>query len=157
MDSLISPKRTNHRPAYFAIRYFLGFMLALVVVFAIGMTVLVRSDFRRTTAQVQRQLSHISEVFAQSVESSLTVANVKMWVLIDRIGAAPLKGAVAVPEFSESLEATVRDIPQIDSLLVIDPDGTVLATTSASTPFVTLDVDLAYAEAAKHSYPRYLE
>ncbi|WP_439887912.1 carbon-nitrogen hydrolase family protein [Pseudomonas sp. MBLB4123] len=40
---------------------------------------------------------------------------------------------------------------------VIDPDGTVLATTSANTPFVTLDVDLAYAEAAKHSYPRYLE
>lgn len=39
---------------------------------------------------------------------------------------------------------------------VIDPDGTVLATTTASEPFVTVAIDLAYADAAKLSYPRYL-
>ena len=39
---------------------------------------------------------------------------------------------------------------------VIDPDGTVLATTNACEPFVTVDIDLAYADAAKLSYPRYL-
>ena len=39
---------------------------------------------------------------------------------------------------------------------VIDPDGTVLAATSACEPFVTVAIDLAYADAAKLSYPRYL-
>lgn len=39
---------------------------------------------------------------------------------------------------------------------VIDPDGTVLATTTADEPFVTVAIDLAYADAAKVSYPRYL-
>lgn len=39
---------------------------------------------------------------------------------------------------------------------VIDPDGTVLATTTADQPFVTVDIDLAYADAAKSTYPRYL-
>lgn len=39
----------------------------------------------------------------------------------------------------------------------IDPDGEVLATTSAEQPFITLDIDLAAAEDAKHSYPRYVE
>jgi predicted amidohydrolase len=38
----------------------------------------------------------------------------------------------------------------------IDPDGTVLATTSAAEPFITVAIDLAYADAAKASYPRYL-
>ncbi len=40
---------------------------------------------------------------------------------------------------------------------IISPDGDVLATTSADEPFVTLDVDLALAEQAKSTYPRYVE
>ncbi|MBX9912913.1 MAG: carbon-nitrogen hydrolase family protein [Pseudomonadaceae bacterium] len=39
---------------------------------------------------------------------------------------------------------------------VIDPDGTLLATTTAGEPFVTVEIDLEYADAAKLSYPRYL-
>ncbi|OHC30262.1 MAG: hypothetical protein A2Y50_00480 [Pseudomonadales bacterium RIFCSPLOWO2_12_59_9] len=39
---------------------------------------------------------------------------------------------------------------------VIDPDGSILATTTAAEPFVTVAIDLAYADAAKASYPRYL-
>lgn len=37
---------------------------------------------------------------------------------------------------------------------IIDPDGEVLATTSDETPFVTVEVDLAVADAAKKTYPR---
>jgi len=37
---------------------------------------------------------------------------------------------------------------------VIGPDGDILATTSASTPFVTVDIDLALSAAARSSYPR---
>jgi len=37
---------------------------------------------------------------------------------------------------------------------IIDPDGEVLARTSAEQPFVTMDLDLSVAEKAKSSYPR---
>ena len=39
---------------------------------------------------------------------------------------------------------------------IIDPDGDVLAVTSKDEPFVTVDIDLAVAQAAKISYPRYV-
>jgi N-carbamoylputrescine amidase len=37
---------------------------------------------------------------------------------------------------------------------VIDPDGKLLARTSEAQPFVTVEIDPARAEAAKHTYPR---
>ena len=40
---------------------------------------------------------------------------------------------------------------------ICDPDGVVLATTSRANPFVTLDLDLAQAELAKTTYPRYVD
>ena len=40
---------------------------------------------------------------------------------------------------------------------ICDPDGVALATTDAHQPFVTLDLDLALAEAAKSTYPRYVD
>jgi N-carbamoylputrescine amidase len=39
---------------------------------------------------------------------------------------------------------------------IIGPDGDVLVTTSAAVPFVTVDLDLATAAAARKSYPRYV-
>jgi N-carbamoylputrescine amidase len=39
---------------------------------------------------------------------------------------------------------------------VIDPDGNVLAVTSRNRPFVTVEIDLTRAEAAKQDYPRYM-
>jgi N-carbamoylputrescine amidase len=39
---------------------------------------------------------------------------------------------------------------------IVDPDGDVLAVTSPQQPFVTVEVDLAAAEAAKSTYPRYV-
>ncbi len=38
----------------------------------------------------------------------------------------------------------------------IDPDGQVLAVTTASSPFATLDLDPGQAEAARSTYPRYI-
>lgn len=38
-----------------------------------------------------------------------------------------------------------------------DHDGAVLATTSEAEPFVTLEIDLAAAEGAKSTYPRYVD
>ncbi len=39
---------------------------------------------------------------------------------------------------------------------VVSPDGEVLASTSPAAPFATVEVDLALAERAKSSYPRYV-
>ncbi|MEO7457985.1 MAG: carbon-nitrogen hydrolase family protein [Gemmatimonadaceae bacterium] len=39
---------------------------------------------------------------------------------------------------------------------IIDPDGEVLAKTSAAEPFVTLDIDLGRASNGKRTYPRYV-
>lgn len=38
----------------------------------------------------------------------------------------------------------------------VDPDGEVLAITSVEQPFATVDVDLAHADRAKETYPRYV-
>ncbi len=40
---------------------------------------------------------------------------------------------------------------------ICDPDGVVLASTSTENPFVTLDLDLAQADQAKSTYPRYVD
>ena len=40
---------------------------------------------------------------------------------------------------------------------ICDPDGAVMATTDADAPFVTLELDLARADAAKATYPRYVD
>ena len=40
---------------------------------------------------------------------------------------------------------------------ICDPDGQVLATTSDEKPFVTLAIDTRLAEAAKDTYPRYVD
>ena len=39
---------------------------------------------------------------------------------------------------------------------IVDPDGDVLAVTSRDQPFVTAEIDLERAEAAKWTYPRYV-
>lgn len=39
---------------------------------------------------------------------------------------------------------------------IINPDGAVLAKTSSEVPFVTLEIDLGAASAAKRTYPRYV-
>jgi N-carbamoylputrescine amidase len=39
---------------------------------------------------------------------------------------------------------------------IIDPDGNVLGVTSKDMPFLTLDIDLAQAQDAKRTYPRYI-
>jgi len=40
---------------------------------------------------------------------------------------------------------------------ICNPDGDALATTSAAAPFLTLDLDLAEADKAKTTYPRYVD
>ena len=40
---------------------------------------------------------------------------------------------------------------------ITDPNGVVLGVTSDDEPFITIDLDLTYAEASKSTYPRYVD
>lgn len=75
-----------------------------------------------------------------------------------RVGAR--NAAIVAGAFlASSNRVTVADDPQEESPFgghgwIVDPDGTVLAETSRTQPFVTVDVDLEAADRAKETYPR---
>ncbi len=68
--------------------------------------------------------------------------------------AAVVSGAFCL---SSNHSGRVGDLELGGAGWICDPDGVVLATTSAESPFVTLDLDLAKAERAKATYPRYVD
>jgi N-carbamoylputrescine amidase len=78
------------------------------------------------------------------------VATIEKWVALGRVAAATA-GAYSV----SSNRVDVRGIGGGVGW-VIDPDGEVLARTSASHPFATVEIDLSRARAAKRTYPRYV-
>ena len=39
---------------------------------------------------------------------------------------------------------------------VVDPEGNVLAETTPEVPYATVEIDLAFAQASKTTYPRYV-
>ncbi|MEC7256775.1 MAG: hypothetical protein VXW58_03055, partial [Pseudomonadota bacterium] len=78
MVSLLNPGHTAGKPKKRLFR-FAALMAVLVLVFFAGLFFLVRSDYRRTVDESQQQLNHIAELFEQSVESSLNIANFRMW------------------------------------------------------------------------------
>ncbi|MEH0019213.1 MAG: carbon-nitrogen hydrolase family protein [Desulfobacter sp.] len=82
-------------------------------------------------------------------------ASSSAWVAGGR-AAAKVSGA-----FCLSSNFNGMNIPGMDfggTAWIIEPEnGDVLGTTTAKSPFLTLDVDLADARAAKQTYPRYVE
>lgn len=68
--------------------------------------------------------------------------------------AAVVSGAFCL---SSNHAGRVGDLELGGAGWICDPDGVVLATTGAETPFVTLELELAQAERAKATYPRYVD
>ena len=130
MVSLLNPGHTAGKPKKRLFR-FAALMAVLVLVFFAGLFFLVRSDYRRTVDESQQQLNHIAELFEQSVESSLNTANFRMWALIDRMAQVPSLDTQTLDDaYSDVLTGAVRDIDQIDSLVMIAPDGEVFWSTA---------------------------
>ena len=74
----------------------------------------------------------------------------------DKWMAAGVVGAVRSGAFSVSSNR-VDETGQYGGVgWIIGPDGDVLATTSRERPFVTMEIDLGAADAAKGTYPRYV-
>jgi N-carbamoylputrescine amidase len=80
-------------------------------------------------------------------------ASLERWRLAGRV-AAISAGAYCLS--SNRVGASPDGSPFGGQGWVFGPDGDVLGVTSAATPFVTVDVDLAVAEHAKTTYPRSL-
>ena len=81
------------------------------------------------------------------------LATVDKWLAAGRV-AAIVAGAYCLS--SNRVSHSAMAVPMGGQGWVVDPDGKVLALTTAENPFVTVDIDLARAEAAKQSYPRYV-
>ncbi|WP_169798710.1 ATP-binding protein [Falsihalocynthiibacter arcticus] len=97
------------------------------------MTLLIRADSKRSQTEAEFQLTYFAELFSQSVESSITLANVQMWNMINRIGYLPLTTTESIEARSgKMIRNTLDSIEQIDSVVLIDPTGNVAwATTEA--------------------------
>jgi len=80
-------------------------------------------------------------------------ASVDKW-LAGGQAAAVCSGAYCL---SSNLWAPKGAGPDLGGLSwIIDPEGNVLATTDADTPFASAEIDLEFAQASKSTYPRYV-
>lgn len=112
---------------------FFAFIAALVLVFAASMAALVQSDYRRTVERAEQQLDHVADLFRQTVDASLSVANAKMQNTVEQLVQEPLGSREEIAaRFGDLLQDTVADIRQIDSLVLIDPQGEVAWSTNPS-------------------------
>jgi signal transduction histidine kinase len=123
-------------------------ILMLVAVFVLGITYLVRSDYNRTLTEAEKHLEYFAELFEQSVESGLLSANLQIGNMIDRFTAAPAEGTSDIENrYGDMLRSAVRKIDQIDSLVVIAPNGIVVWSSVANLKNVFLG-DRKYFQAA---------
>jgi signal transduction histidine kinase len=108
-------------------QFLVGPILLLVVVFIAGVTYLVRGDYKRSIDEAEDQLVYFAELFEKSVESNLAIANLQMWNMIDRIELNPLwKTDDIESRYGDFMRNTLKQVDQIDSLSLIDSDGTVV-------------------------------
>ena len=81
-------------------------------------------------------------------------ATVEKWLAGGRV-AAVVSGAYCLS--SNRVSHTGAQPPMGGQGWVVDPDGVVLGVTSTAMPFLTVTIDLGAADAAKQTYPRYVQ
>lgn len=81
-------------------------------------------------------------------------ATADKWLVAGR-AAAVISGAFSLS--SNRMNPEGRPVDLGGQGWIVGPDGDVLGLTSREQPFVTLEVDLAEAERAKSTYPRYVQ
>lgn len=82
-------------------------------------------------------------------------AGADRWVAAGRV-AAVVSGAFCLSSNRAGPSDATASLVFAGRGWIVGPDGDVLAETSAREPFATRDVDLAEAEQAKKTYPRYV-
>lgn len=105
--------------------------VALTLVFTTGMLLLAAADYRRSSTRAQQELSYFAELFDQTIDASLNVANLKMWAMIEDISTLPFRYADSIDAYyGRRLRQALEDIDQIDSLVLIENAGTVMWSTT---------------------------
>jgi len=109
----------------------LGLSAALLIPIVLVSTFLVFADYRRTLDTNRADLVSIARLLKQSIESSLTIADLRVRPVVDRVAAfAPRDPRAAEVALGDWLRAQVEDIDQIESFVLIQPDGDVVWATA---------------------------
>ncbi|WCE71059.1 hypothetical protein PL336_04235 [Sulfitobacter faviae] len=90
---MVSTEPTNKadaKPSSRAQTLFWALISAAVLIYFVGLAVLTWSDYKRATTRAEVELEHFAELYEQAVDASLSVANVRMWGLIDELSTARL-------------------------------------------------------------------
>lgn len=118
-EKSISPKADS--------RSFLASICILTTLFVLGVTYHIREDYIRTTENAQQQLGNLCELFERSIESELFAANLQMWNMINHYAPDPAASSDDVDgRYGDLMRETQEKIDQIDSLLLIMTNGTVV-------------------------------
>ncbi|MGJ8610311.1 MAG: ATP-binding protein [Octadecabacter sp.] len=127
---------------------FVFVIVMLVAVFVLGLTYLVRSDYNRTLTGEAEHLEYFAELFEQSIESGLATADLQISKMTDQFASEPL-GDIADIEarYGDLMRTTLQDVDQIDSMVLIAPNGTAVWSSVAGLNDVYLG-DRAYFRSA---------
>lgn len=100
------------------------------IVVIVGLAMLIRFDYRNTAHQWHLELQSYASLVRRSVDASLTIADLKMTPLLRQLSLLLQFGQEqAVYSLAREMRGVVRDIDQIDSLLLIGMDGEVFWST----------------------------
>lgn len=127
---MVSTEPTNKadaEPSSRAQTLFWALISAAVLIYFVGLGVLTWSDYKRATTRAEVELEHFAELYEQAVDASLSVANVRMWGLIDELSTARLSNpAQFEAQYGDLMNAAVQETEQVDALVLIGADGVVL-------------------------------
>lgn len=127
--------------------------LVLGLAAAIFVSVFVLLDYRRTITDAEERLAHVATLFNQTFDSSLALATEQKRHVVEAMSRAPF-GPVGAFElrFGDDLRRLARQSPQIDALVVVEPAGSVVWSTT--TDLIGADVsDRAYYQLARNMDP----
>lgn len=131
---MVSTEPTNKGEAETSSRsqtLFWGLITTVVVMYFVGLAFLTWSDYNRATTRAEVELEHFAELYEQAVDASLSVANVRMWGLIDELSTALLNDPDQFEaQYGALMNSAVESIKQVDALVLIGADGVVLWATA---------------------------
>ncbi len=106
---------------------FWGLISTVVLIYFVGLAFLTWSDYNRATTRAEVELEHFAELYEQAVDASLSVANVRMWGLIDELSTARLSDPDQFEaQYGALMNSAVQETKQVDALVLIGADGVVL-------------------------------
>lgn len=103
----------------------------LIILIAMFMALFLAFDYQRTVNEARRSLDHVAELFNQNFQSSLSIATLQVETLMEWFTEAKVfEPPVIETAYGDFLRASVEQVNQIDSLVIISDAGTVLWATT---------------------------